>query len=275
MPTATPCTCSIREEKVAQAIGAEDKEKIEKALHEAMEWLDANQTAEVGADFDCLEGSRYPACDDVSFSRSTCGTSGLDQTPAAENDLILLSASRDGNLLLLSVLAERLILTPSLCMAPGLVSAEVQACSFVEVGRSQHPHCQLNVNEVPITAFSPAHTDTLPVPAGRGVRAQAQVPGGPVQPHHHPHVPRCWRRWCWRPTTQRRWRGRRWRWWPQDRGGRLSCCTCTAWVPSDRGRFAQLPPRAHDGVMWVGAAGAVKAGCVCGPGSVQQMCTCG
>eukprot|EP00967_Tisochrysis_lutea_P108033 scaffold167122_cov19-Tisochrysis_lutea.AAC.1 len=38
---------SIREEKVAQAIGGEDKEKIEKTLHEAMEWLDANQQAEV------------------------------------------------------------------------------------------------------------------------------------------------------------------------------------------------------------------------------------
>ncbi|KAF5842780.1 heat shock protein 70a [Dunaliella salina] len=38
---------TIREEKVAQAIGGEDKEKIEKALHEAMEWLDANQQAEV------------------------------------------------------------------------------------------------------------------------------------------------------------------------------------------------------------------------------------
>jgi len=33
---------------VAAAIGGEDKEKIEKALHEAMEWLDANQQAEVG-----------------------------------------------------------------------------------------------------------------------------------------------------------------------------------------------------------------------------------
>jgi hypothetical protein len=39
--------CSIREEKVAQALGA-DKEKMEKALHDAMEWLDANQSAEVG-----------------------------------------------------------------------------------------------------------------------------------------------------------------------------------------------------------------------------------
>nr|QBY35569.1 heat shock protein 70A [Dunaliella salina] len=38
---------TIREEKVAQAIGGEDKEKIEKTLHEAMEWLDANQQAEV------------------------------------------------------------------------------------------------------------------------------------------------------------------------------------------------------------------------------------
>jgi hypothetical protein len=32
---------------VATAIGGEDKEKIEKALQENMEWLDANQQAEV------------------------------------------------------------------------------------------------------------------------------------------------------------------------------------------------------------------------------------
>jgi len=32
---------------VATAIGGPDKEKIEKALHDAMEWLDANQQAEV------------------------------------------------------------------------------------------------------------------------------------------------------------------------------------------------------------------------------------
>lgn len=38
---------TVREEKVGAAIGAEDKEKIEKALHEAMEWLDHNQQAEV------------------------------------------------------------------------------------------------------------------------------------------------------------------------------------------------------------------------------------
>lgn len=38
--------CSIREEKVAAAIG-EDKEKIEKALHDAIDWLDHNQQAEV------------------------------------------------------------------------------------------------------------------------------------------------------------------------------------------------------------------------------------
>jgi hypothetical protein len=39
--------CRIREEKVSSAIGAEDKEKMEKALHDAMDWLDHNQQAEV------------------------------------------------------------------------------------------------------------------------------------------------------------------------------------------------------------------------------------
>jgi hypothetical protein len=39
--------CSIRDEKVTSQIGSEDKEKIEKALHDAVEWLDHNQQAEV------------------------------------------------------------------------------------------------------------------------------------------------------------------------------------------------------------------------------------
>mmetsp|Transcript_96 Transcript_96/g.155 ORF Transcript_96/g.155 Transcript_96/m.155 type:complete len:643 (-) Transcript_96:829-2757(-) len=38
---------TIREEKVASQISSEDKEKIEKALHESIEWLDHNQQAEV------------------------------------------------------------------------------------------------------------------------------------------------------------------------------------------------------------------------------------
>ncbi|KAJ9518429.1 hypothetical protein QJQ45_018460 [Haematococcus lacustris] len=38
---------TIREEKVTTAIGADDKQKIEKALQEAMDWLDHNQQAEV------------------------------------------------------------------------------------------------------------------------------------------------------------------------------------------------------------------------------------
>lgn len=40
------CVCSIREEKVASQIGSDDKEKMEKALHDAMDWLDHNQQAE-------------------------------------------------------------------------------------------------------------------------------------------------------------------------------------------------------------------------------------
>ncbi len=38
---------SIREEKVASQISSDEKEKMEKALHDAMDWLDHNQQAEV------------------------------------------------------------------------------------------------------------------------------------------------------------------------------------------------------------------------------------
>jgi hypothetical protein len=45
--TCPPDPCSIRDEKVVSQIPSEDKEKIEKALHDAVDWLDHNQQAEV------------------------------------------------------------------------------------------------------------------------------------------------------------------------------------------------------------------------------------
>lgn len=38
---------TLREDKVANQLSAEDKEKMEKALNEAIEWIEHNQLAEV------------------------------------------------------------------------------------------------------------------------------------------------------------------------------------------------------------------------------------